>query len=93
MGIDVTGGALSQQFGALNINIEKLISLTLGLKTSSDEKMRNIFEMLKNQPNIPNNHYRIIVQLIDACKCKTYTSTRFSSLFSRQVVKTSHVGH
>ena len=90
MGIDVTAGALSQQFGALNINVEKLLPISLGIRSSSDEKLRNIFEILRTETNIPDNHRIIIEHLIDACKCKTYTSTRFSSLIRRRVIKTSH---
>jgi hypothetical protein len=88
--IDIPDNTLSQQVGASNIYIQNLLPVTISTKSSFDEKMKNIFEVLKTQSDITDNHRQIIERLIEACKCTTYTHTGFRSWLNRTVIKTSH---
>jgi hypothetical protein len=85
--IDTPDITLSQQLGAINTSINNQLLLSLNLKSSSDDKMKSIFEVL-SRPTLTENHKDVLMSLIDACKHKKYTYTRIGS-FSRKVVKTS----
>lgn len=92
MGSDITtpGGVISQQFGMANIHIEKLISLNIGLKDSTQSKLVEILHLLKQNTDVSSNHKDVLIQVIEACKCKEYSYTRFSPLYERKVTKNSH---
>ena len=62
-----------------------------GTKSSFDEKMKNIFEVLKTQSDITDNHRQIIERLSEACKCTTYTHTGFRYPFAKTKKSSSGV--
>lgn len=76
----------------IGINIENLVSLNNGIHSATKEKMNQIFITLSSCPNdIPKNKKEIVEKLIDACKCKEYTTTRILGIIERKVEKTTHI--
>jgi hypothetical protein len=84
----VQGELASFQAGL--VNIDKLFSLNLGLKSSTDKKLDKIFSMLKGQEiEKSDRFYELIDHIIDSCLCEEYTHTRLFPL-ERIVRKITH---
>ena len=78
----------------VNIDLAK-IELPFNIHKSTDSKFEKIFQLLFAK-TVNDRDKEIIIQAIEACKCNTYTETRFLNVggFSfarRKVTKTTHI--
>jgi hypothetical protein len=88
------GGNLTQQFGAFNLHIENNIALSLALRSAPiEKKITDILRSINSHPHITDGYYNLMIEIIRACKCKSYKNTRFTSRFERTVIIDTHQGN
>lgn len=87
-----TGGeTFLQQFGASNIHIENILSLSLALRnTSIEKKIVEILKSIQNKPVVTDAYYELMIEIIRACKCTTSTHIRFAGIFDKKIIKSTH---
>jgi hypothetical protein len=91
--IELAGGGatLIQQVGASNVHIEKLLSVSLALRNPSiEKKITEVLKAVQNNPSASERYYELMIEIIRACKCKTFKQTRLGQRFGRKVTISSH---
>ncbi len=84
----------SVQAGLINIDTLLQLSINLNLKSSTQDKLREIFEILSKQANIVaipmDRLIDLISKVIELNRCTEYRVNRFFK-FERRVYKTTHL--